>query len=520
MAPGLEKSLKNLYFSIEADGHHYTMSLPAWETDYIQGRLAAQAKPYELSMLQAMASMLNEKDLILDVGANIGNHTLYLAVVVGCQVVAFEPNPELYVPLRESIALNGLDERVTLVPKGVGEKTAKGVFSERTPSNLGAQSLSIVGESDAVDANTMEVVPLDTMTFDQPVKAIKIDVEGMELEVLRGAHELVRRDRPALFVEAKEEDDFRSILTILGSAGYRYQCTFNATPTHLFLHEYELGTPEGEEKSIEFRDYLRRELQGVQVRLTEANKKYRAACERIRLLKADLETVKEKQKITMYAKGKALPSMEQLLTGGSEAVQSKIYADDHPMITDVERRALLALNKQVYRYLSAMSDATVLQFGFNDFSLQLAKELKDIGQGRLLCMVTPSTDFDALYQEVGRRELEPFLSVLPTEVAEWPYLYPADGKTQPKQWFPDVAIGSMPQLDWVIVDGPDWHGEHFSRYPAFPSVIDRLSPGAEVWMLGADESRVRAVVVQWCADYSVSAELVADGLVYRVRVNG
>lgn len=222
----------------------------------------------------------------------------------------------------------------------------------------------------------------------------------------------------------------------------------------------------------------------------------------------------------MFARNKALPMLKQVLTAGTEARLREIYASDYRMIAEVEEQAMSALDRQIHYHLSAMTNATVLQFGFNDFSLQLAKALKDVGQGRLLCMVAPTAETEALREEVGRRRLEPFLSVLPTDLAEWPYLRHASENTQSNQWFPDIALESMPELDWVVVGGPDWQGEPFSRYPALPSVVDRLAPEAEVWMLGADDSRTRAVVDQWCADYLVLAELITDGLVYKVRING
>lgn len=122
--------MKEPIFPINAGGEQYLMVLPGWEADYIQGMLAEKAAPYEFAMLQAMASCLCEGDLVLDVGANIGNHTLYLAAVAGLKVVAFEPNPELCVPFRKAITLNGLDDRATLHEVGVGASEGKAHFAE------------------------------------------------------------------------------------------------------------------------------------------------------------------------------------------------------------------------------------------------------------------------------------------------------------------------------------------------------------------------------------------------------
>ncbi len=228
-------------FPIDTDGYQYSLVLPDWETDYIQGMLAEKGVPYELPMLQAMCGVLDEGDLVLDIGANIGNHTMYLAVVAGCRVVAFEPNPILVTPLQASIALNGLETRVSLIRKGVGAAKSKAVFEQSNPDNLGAQALTLIDGGDQVDddANTMEVVPLDSMVFEHPVKAIKIDVEGMELDVLKGAQQLIENDRPSLFIESHNEEQFLLIHNFLEKWGYVYWRTFNATPTNWFLPSSE-----------------------------------------------------------------------------------------------------------------------------------------------------------------------------------------------------------------------------------------------------------------------------------------
>ncbi len=221
-------------FPINADGEQYIIVLPDWQTDYIQGMLANKAVPYELDMLQAMRDALGADDLVLDIGANIGNHTLYLALVVGCRVLAFEPNPQLANPLQESVAANKLDNRVTVIAKGVGAAPGRGAFLGLKPDNLGAQSLTLIEGSDSSQDEGLEIITLDSLQFDQPVKAIKVDVEGMELDVLKGASKLLEKDRPELFIESQELEQFSAIHAHLEQLRYVYWQTFNATPTNWF----------------------------------------------------------------------------------------------------------------------------------------------------------------------------------------------------------------------------------------------------------------------------------------------
>lgn len=300
--------MKDPTFPINVGEKQYFMVLPDWEKDYIQGMLAEKATPYEFAMLQAMASCLCEGDLVLDVGANIGNHTLYLAAVAGLKVVAFEPNPELCVPFRKAITLNDLDDRVTLHEVGVGATEGKANFSEIKPDNLGGQSLVL----DDSDVSEVSVINLDSLDIEDKVRAIKIDVEGMELSVLKGAATLISRDKPYLFIEAQTESDFDALHEVVVDLGYVYWDTFNATPTHWFIHSAELGQDAIVDHYFQKgRDSykLRLAKRDLQKRLNEANMKYRSANERINELKDRLNEANAKYK---EATGQAAQSRERM----------------------------------------------------------------------------------------------------------------------------------------------------------------------------------------------------------------
>lgn len=208
--------------------HRYSLFLPHCETDYIQGKIVAEQRPYELLMLEDMGRRVCAGDLVLDIGANVGNHTLYLAAVAGCQVIAFEPNQELVGALSSGIEMNGFSERVAVRCLAVGEADARGRFERAIPENLGAQRI-VQGGGD------IEIVALDELHFDHAVKLLKIDVEGMEMAVLRGAEQLLQKDRPMVYVECLSMDEFLAVADWLQARGYSYLETFNASPTHLFL---------------------------------------------------------------------------------------------------------------------------------------------------------------------------------------------------------------------------------------------------------------------------------------------
>jgi len=191
---------------IEDAGARFRILLPNAADDYIQKRLATEGRPYEAEMLADMRGRLAPGDLVLDVGANIGNHTLYLASV-GARVAAFEANAALAGPLQASVALNGFNDRVSVRATGVGRAAGTARFDRLTPENLGGQALAL-GEGD------IAVIALDSLSFDRPARMIKIDVEGMELDVLAGAEALIARDRPLLYVECADASAFAAVAAL------------------------------------------------------------------------------------------------------------------------------------------------------------------------------------------------------------------------------------------------------------------------------------------------------------------
>jgi FkbM family methyltransferase len=272
-------------FELSADGVSYRMVLPNADVDYIQRKLATEHVPYELPMLEDMRTRLSADDLVVDAGANIGNHTMYLAAVVGCRVVAFEPNAKLAEALRASLALNALDGKVDVRELGLGKHAGRGQFAKNIPDNLGAQSIT-GGEG------PLEIAPLDSIDFPAQVKAVKIDVEGMELDVLKGAAGLIQRDRPIVYVECADQVSFRQVHQWMAAENYGYWDTFNATPTHLFIPN-EQTTVDQRLSRLQLKGaqdiyQLKQQIDKTREMLDSANLKYRAANEQIANLKVQL----------------------------------------------------------------------------------------------------------------------------------------------------------------------------------------------------------------------------------------
>lgn len=137
----------------------------------------------------------------VDAGANKGTYTWFLARRAA-HVWAFEPNPKIYQMLRRSAPVN-----VTASPVALSNRSGRAEFRipemrRGTYSNQGG-SLSAAKVSRGFAA-----LEVDTRTLDElglaDIGFIKIDVEGSEAEVIEGARETIRRDRPTLLVEIEE----------------------------------------------------------------------------------------------------------------------------------------------------------------------------------------------------------------------------------------------------------------------------------------------------------------------------
>lgn len=191
---------------------------------------------YEHPMLDALARLLRKGDTVLDVGANVGTHTVYFAGLLGCRVVAFEPVAGSVELLRENVRLNGLESQVQVETVALGERAGHAEVAVENESNSGATRLR------TADEGALEVQALDDrLDALAPVRVMKIDVEGMEADVLRGATRLIGRDRPTIACECLDGAQFAEVNGVLADLGYVAVDVFNASPTYVFLPTEQIG---------------------------------------------------------------------------------------------------------------------------------------------------------------------------------------------------------------------------------------------------------------------------------------
>ena len=147
-------------------------------------------------------------DIVLDVGTNVGYTLAKLAIAVGDagSVYGFEPDRKNYEMSKKTIALNNISN-VKLENIGFGHKVGNFVLVEDTPSNRGKNRIT----STVLDrpSSIIDVLTLDHWAEKaEPTKInlIKIDVEGYELNVLKGGRNTLLKFRPTLFIELDDEN--------------------------------------------------------------------------------------------------------------------------------------------------------------------------------------------------------------------------------------------------------------------------------------------------------------------------
>lgn len=188
---------------------------------------------YELTLLEALRPHLKPGDLVIDAGANVGNHSLFFAGVCGCRVMAFEPVPQAFDVLQRNIARNGLGDLITPFRMALGaEAGVAQVDLGGASDNLGSATLT-PGVGDLEVARLDSLVPSETPTL------IKIDTEGWDLAVLRGAGGVLSRAHPLVCIEAKTGAEFAEVFDVMSAQGYLPIGVYNYSPTHLFLHAPE-----------------------------------------------------------------------------------------------------------------------------------------------------------------------------------------------------------------------------------------------------------------------------------------
>lgn len=178
---------------------------------------------HDQNALPIILKHITKDSVVIDAGAYIGDHTI--AYAKAKKVIAFEPNPEAF----ECLEYNLKDfKNVELHNKGLSDKLGK-ISLTNVPTNGG---MTYAKKS----TKGIEVITIDSLNID--VDLIKIDCEGFELNILKGAEETIKRCSPVLVIEINNHALLRNgtsdndVYIYLMSLGYEIKNIYPNEPLH------------------------------------------------------------------------------------------------------------------------------------------------------------------------------------------------------------------------------------------------------------------------------------------------
>lgn len=263
------------------------LTLDAVAGDHIASVIAGSGTFYEWQMLGALEEYLKPGDFVIDVGANIGNHSLYFAAVCGAEVLAFEPLPLTADILQRNVEQNFLDDQVEVSRKVIGAESSTATLIKFDHSNIGATSFGLSS------SGGYTVSALDLERIHRKVALIKVDAEGMDIPALRGAVGLISRDRPIIVCEAATPEAQTDLEEFAAQVSYSFIAEFNATPTYILAPSAT--------------DIERAAIGRRSARLaTQTNLAVRDLNYRLGLVNADLRRVRETQDVASPTESSSL----------------------------------------------------------------------------------------------------------------------------------------------------------------------------------------------------------------------
>lgn len=203
--------------------HRQLMNLDL--SDWAQRMTFFIGRYYELGVLETLDLLLRPGDRFVDIGANIGMITLHARSLVGeaGRIDCFEPNPDCVAAIHANLALNSI-ANVVVHPCGLGEHAGP-MTLHLTSEHTGTATLADTG-GDTVRAFTVAVEVGDEALAEAP-RAIKIDVEGFELQVLRGLRRTLAAYAPFVITEVVESQLARAgasipeLVSLFAEQGYK-----------------------------------------------------------------------------------------------------------------------------------------------------------------------------------------------------------------------------------------------------------------------------------------------------------
>lgn len=172
---------------------------------------------YEQTKQKALQRELKAGDVVYDIGANVGFYSLLASALVGetGRVYSFEPSPVNVEMLRKHLKMNRV-ANCTVIEAAVGSFDGLAAFEAREDRHQGH-----LVETGGLQVRVLTLDRLISESGMRPPSLMKIDIEGAELDCLRGAANLIQKFRPVIFLATHGSGIHASCLDALKSWNYR-----------------------------------------------------------------------------------------------------------------------------------------------------------------------------------------------------------------------------------------------------------------------------------------------------------
>lgn len=184
--------------------------------DHVQSRLIRGGEIYEEKILRDLNQYIPANPVIIDAGAHVGTHSLFWAKYANAKsIYSFEPLPQIFKVLTKNIELNGYEDIIHPQNMGLSSKPGKGSIKATVPN---ITALTQIKQDEGGD---ITLGSIDTFDFNgEKIDFIKIDTERHEQLILQGAENLIKRDKPVMFIETSYDTD-QEVIDIMTSYNYK-----------------------------------------------------------------------------------------------------------------------------------------------------------------------------------------------------------------------------------------------------------------------------------------------------------
>lgn len=185
---------------------------------------AATGSAHESAEIETVCRRLDPASVVVDIGANIGTFALPVAQATKAHIIAVEPVSSTFSLLNDNVRRNQAGDAVTTVRSAVGDVAGDVVIT------TGAQSANhVLPGQTAARAGEERVAVVTLLDDESRIDLIKVDVEGLELNVMRGALQTLASHAPAVLLEIESRWTTRygyrpeDVFAFMAAAGYGYE---------------------------------------------------------------------------------------------------------------------------------------------------------------------------------------------------------------------------------------------------------------------------------------------------------